>query len=397
MFLRISNTPRDYAWGSKVAIADFLGLEPSGAPEAELWLGAHPSNPARIDEEGYSDLAEFIACESESALGQQERLPYLMKILAADTALSLQVHPTTEQAQVGFDRENAAGIPLDAPHRNYKDRFAKPEIIVALSEKFEALCGFREIDQVLQMVAELRHNANELQCASLDFLCGLLAGEEPLRTTVSVLLNGEHRDQVTELTKTVVSLANDVNHSRFADALATVATVATNHPGDPGIVLTLLLNRVTLNRGEALYLRAGNIHAYLSGLGVELMGPSDNVLRGGLTNKHVDVPELLAALDFRAGPIPFLPPRKETANITSYLPQDTGFSLHRVTGIATLPLHGAGIVIGESGELTMREVGESRTVKSGQAFFVTAADQRVEVSGDGALWLATGTPAEIKE
>ncbi|MCU1419760.1 MAG: mannose-6-phosphate isomerase, class [Mycetocola sp.] len=371
MIVAITNTPRPYAWGSSTAIAQLLGTVPSGGPEAELWLGSHPVSPATVVATG-----EPLAA----------RLPFLLKILAADNPLSLQAHPTASQAQQGFARENEQGVPLDAPHRNYKDPFPKPEIIYALSDKFEALCGFRPVEETRELLLTL---GLDDVAARLDALPSLFEW---------MITRGEGVDEliarVVALTKTqdytpcaspdgtkAVGLAGD---SCVLEVLATARMLAEEYPGDPGIIISLLLNRVTLNRGEALYLPAGNIHAYLRGLGVELMTASDNVLRGGLTPKHIDVPELLRVLDFTTSPVPYLRPEGDV-----YHPADADFALIRVETDASWSLTGPAVAICVEGHFRVAGANSSTAMQRGDAVYVTADEGALTVSGVGELFLAT--------
>ncbi len=273
MFVRIGNTPRDYAWGSTTAIAGLLGTTPSGAPEAELWLGAHPGSPARILDSTQTDGATDLAHWTETS----GKLPYLLKVLAAASPLSLQAHPSSAQALAGFERENAEGLAPDSPERNYKDPFHKPEMIFALSDPFDALCGFREPTDGRAALERLA-GGDPAVAAFAATLDGPAA--EVLRRATEWLLGGA--PEVADVVDAVVAAARD---AEGVDA-DTVRMLAAAFPGDPGIVLALLLNRVALGPGDALYLPAGNIHAYLRGLGIELMAASDNVLRGGLTPKR---------------------------------------------------------------------------------------------------------------
>ena len=275
MFVAIGNTPRDYAWGSSTAIAEFRGVAPSGEPEAELWLGAHAGSPAQVSDAasvGHADLAAWIAADPERALGPAlaahgARLPFLLKLLAAAEPLSQQAHPTPEQARAGFAREEADGIPLTAYDRNYRDAFHKPELIVAVSDTFDALSGFRPLDEVAGILEVLRE-ADAADAApepgALDLLAAHLDTADPLRDTVEWLLrDGRGGDTgeaawVTERV-TVLAASDAAGRSPFAPSFATVGALAEAYPGDPGIVISLLLNRVRLRRGEALYLAAGNI------------------------------------------------------------------------------------------------------------------------------------------
>lgn len=428
MFVTIANTPRDYAWGSTSAIAEFRGVAPSGAPEAELWLGAHAGSPAVVVDEasvGHADLAEWIAAAPEQALGARlarhgARLPFLLKLLAAAEPLSLQAHPTPEQARAGFAREEADGVPVSAYDRNYRDEFHKPELIVAVSETFDALSGFRPLDEVAGILQTLRA-ADAADAApdpgALDLLAAHLGSEEPLRDTVEWLLRdgrGGDTGEAAWVTERVTALAasDPARRSPYALSFETVGTLAEVYPGDPGIVISLLLNRVRLRRGESLYLAAGNIHAYLAGLGIELMAASDNVLRGGLTPKHIDVTELLEVLDFTPIAPPRLEPEPVAPGVVAFRPDVPDFVLYRAepastSGTAALdagagdqasdaarvPLDGPAIVLAEGGSLRLRgRLGESRLAR-GEAAYVTPDEGAVEITGDGIAWVATtGAP-----
>jgi mannose-6-phosphate isomerase len=424
MFVGITNTPRDYAWGSHLAIASLLGTAPSGKPEAELWLGAHPGSPAVITEPstagGARNLAEWIAADPNRTLGAalagEARLPFLLKLLAAAGPLSLQAHPSMERARAGFDLENEAGVALDAPDRNYKDPFHKPELILALSERFEALCGFRPADSIQRILDELRAldaTMDEPEPGALDLLEQHLAGTGGLRDTVGWLLRdgrGDDTGEVSWLVERVVSLARQAAflagggaQVEFPAELATVESLAAAYPGDPGVVLSLLLNRVSLRRGEVLYLPAGNIHAYLSGLGVELMAASDNVLRGGLTPKHIDVDELLDVLDFTPTVVPYLAPAaSSTPGVTVYRPDIPDFELVHVeadarAGSRDVPMRqvalaGPAIALCTAGGFLVAGATSSVALKRGGAVYITPEEGTVTFAGAGEVFLAT-TPA----
>lgn len=377
MFVPITNTPRPYAWGSRTAIAELLGTTPSGQPEAELWLGAHPGSPSRIVHPsltgGALTLDEWIAADPAETLGPlaaSGRLPFLLKLLAADAPLSLQAHPTPEQAREGFERENAEGIPLDAPERNYKDAFAKPELIYALSDRFEALCGFRA-------VADFRGAIEALDDPALAPLLTRAASDADLPELVHWLSDGG---------PSVAALIERV--SAAANAPELVHRLARDYPGDPGIVISMLLNHVVLARGEALFLPAGNIHAYLSGLGVELMTASDNVLRGGLTPKHVDVPELLKVLDFSVKPVPYLHPSLPSSGVEVFAPDVADFVLVRFSGPGSYALDGPAVAVCTSGSVELSGASSVR-LKKGEIVFVTPDEGNLTAAGDGELFLAT--------
>jgi mannose-6-phosphate isomerase len=300
---RLANTVRPYAWGSTSAIPALLGVRPTGEPQAELWMGAHPGAPSRVDRgEGERSLADVIAADPEAELGVAAarrfgpRLPFLFKVLAAGHPLSLQVHPTLEQARLGFADEEARGIPVDAPHRNYKDANHKPEMICALSD-FDGLCGFRAPAATADLL-------DSLAVPGLaPWIAALRTAPEPqaLREVLAGVLSADRRELAGLVGEVAAALEKGAaGGGPHADALGAYAGVTREFPGDPGIIAALLFNHVRLQPGEALYLGAGVPHAYLGGLGVELMANSDNVLRCGLTPKHVDIPELLRVVDFRA-------------------------------------------------------------------------------------------------
>lgn len=370
MFVGITNSPRDYAWGSRSAIAELFGRPASGAPEAELWLGAHPGSPARVIEPGAADGAATLIDVLDGA-----RLPFLLKILAAASPLSLQAHPTMAQAKAGFERENALGIALDDPTRNYKDAFHKPELIYALSDRFDALCGFRPVARTRELLGSLGDAAGPL----LDRLIDDSSLEPVFEWLIS---RGEGID---ELVPSIVA----ASANRDEPAFATVVELSSAYPGDPGIVISLLLNRVTLSRGEVLYLPAGNIHAYLDGLGVELMAASDNVLRGGLTPKHIDVPELLAVLDFTPVPVPYLHPVAIADGAVAYRPGIDDFELVRVTTDTAITLPAASIAVCTAGGFALRGATGSTELVLGDAVFITLEDAGLEITGSGELFIAT--------
>ncbi len=392
MFVGITNTPRDYAWGSRGAISELLGLGETDALEAELWLGAHPGSPSRIVDpsqtSGATDLAAWIASDPGTALGDPaaSHLPFLLKILAAEAPLSLQAHPTAKQARRGFARENSTGVPLAAAHRNYKDPYPKPELIYALSETFEALCGFRSAVEVRKSIIRLL----ELDAASTQ------PDPEPLQLWLEkTIYDGSIRgvfewlisqgDGVHVLVDRVVSIAR-----ANPEELATVVMLAEAYPGDPGIVISLLLHRVTLTRGEALYLPAGNIHAYLSGLGVELMGASDNVLRGGLTPKHIDVPELIEVLDFQPVSVPYLRPEMPQPGTEIYRPDVPDFLLERIVDDGVCSLSGPAILLCVEGSLHVAGAESTIDLTRGNCVFVTPAEDNLTVTGRGTVFVATG-------
>ncbi|NEA45085.1 mannose-6-phosphate isomerase, class I [Streptomyces sp. SID10815] len=378
---RLDNTVRPYAWGSTTAIPRLLGVEPTGEPQAEMWMGAHPGAPSRT---ARGTLADVIDAAPERELGAATvaefgpRLPFLLKILAAGAPLSLQVHPNLEQAGEGYADEERRGVPLDAPHRNYKDANHKPELICALTE-FDGLCGFRAPDEAADLLAALGVD-------SLKPYVDLLHArpeEAALREVLTAILAADRE----EIAHTVHETAAACD--RLGGDHAPYAGIAHHYPGDPGVLAAMLLNHVRLQPGEALFLGAGVPHAYLDGLGVEIMANSDNVLRCGLTPKHVDVPELLRVVRFEAGDPGVLRPEAGPDGEEVYATPVDEFRLSRYVlpaGAAARDLtRGAPqILLCTAGAV---QAGEHR-LAPGQSVFVPAGE-RAEVSGAGTLFRAT--------
>ncbi|GAA1469291.1 mannose-6-phosphate isomerase, class I [Microbacterium thalassium] len=380
--LEIIGDVRDYAWGTPGGVSRALGRPATDEVEAELWLGAHPSAPSRIvdaDAAGATDLAAW-----ERSTGTA--VPFLLKLLSASSPLSLQAHPTTEQAVAGFAAEEAAGVARDARERNYKDASAKPELIVALEDGFEGLCGFRPLPATLEAVAVLAETAEDP--APFAEWERMLRAEDGVRTAFDWLLSGG--PAVESLVRQVTAAA-EADPARFE----LPGRLAAGYPADPGIAIALMLNHVTLQAGECLWLPAGNIHAYLRGTGMELMGPSDNVLRGGLTPKHVDVPELRRVLDFSTGEPPHLAPARVSENVVAYRPaslpsgRGVAFALLAVTGDDVVTTSGPAIGIVVDGAFTVTAGDEAIELPRGGVVFVTDA-ATLDIRGDGRFFLAAG-------
>lgn len=368
MLLRLSNEPRDYAWGSSTLLADLEGREPTGAPEAEVWFGDHPGDPADVD--GRSTL--------DAVTGGS--LPYLLKLLAAADPLSIQVHPTIDQARDGWARE--AHLAADDPQRNYRDDNHKPELIVALSDRFEALGGLRPVEDTVRLVGALGSSAGPDALREK-----LTAADDPLGGAIAWLLSGSAQTEVDD----IIDALGAASSEDFAAELDAVRAIAARNPGDPGVVVALLMNLIVLRRGEGIFLRAGLLHAYVSGLGVEIMAASDNVLRGGLTPKHIDVPELLSVLDTTPGIVPVLRPSADGA-VTAYPVDVDDFALRRVavTGDALeLDVAGPSMVLVTRGEVTVAgSDGDAVGVPVGQAVFASADESVLVLAGDGEAFVA---------
>ncbi|MEJ8281493.1 mannose-6-phosphate isomerase, class I [Pseudonocardia spirodelae] len=379
----LENPIRTYAWGSRTVIAELLGQPvPAPHPQAEMWLGAHPAAPSTVAGEA-RPLHELIGADPAAALGRgrerwQGRLPFLLKVLAAEEPLSLQAHPSLEQAREGWERENAAGIAVDAPHRNYRDAHHKPELICALTE-FDALVGFREPTRTVELLRAL--DVPEL-AAYTELLAGQPCpdGLRALFTTWITLPQSVLDGLVRALQDGAVRLLERGDARGWTAEARTILDLSERYPDDAGVLAALLLNRITLQPGEALYLPAGNLHAYLSGAGIEVMANSDNVLRGGLTPKHVDVPELLRVLDFTAPPPPVRTPAPDAAadGWQRYDVPVEEFLLRRAVSTGRdkldVPGDGARILLCTDGELTVDVGARSCELSRGGAVFLAAAD-----------------------
>jgi mannose-6-phosphate isomerase len=380
-----------YAWGSFTAISDLLGVEHPDHPEAELWIGAHPNAPSLVRVGAHAlGLDQLIASNPSDALGSQcraafgETLPFLLKVLAADAPLSLQAHPSREQAKRGFDNEEALGVAMSDPTRVFKDGNHKPELICALTD-FEALCGFRPADQTALLFEKLG-TPKALGVAAR------MRADHPamaLRAVVGELLTTDRVDADAWLEE-IIGACRTLAGS-FQDETRLAVQLAEAYPGDVGAIVSLLLNRVVLRKGEALVLPAGNMHAYIRGVGVELMANSDNVLRGGLTPKHVDVAGLMEVLDWNPLPDPVHRPPVGVTQHTYPSPSDE-FRLERIQiqgGISiSITVEGPELLWCEAGHVSISCQGGRTETKQGDAAFVPDCTRAYELSGEGTLFRA---------
>ncbi len=375
-----------YAWGSTRAIAEIQGRPvPSPGPEAELWIGAHPTAPSRLRRDDRpTTLDAVIAADPVHELGAEQvrrfgsRLPFLLKVLAAERALSIQVHPDRAQARAGFRAENERGLSPDDPGRNYVDEWAKPEIICALTP-FEALAGFRDPVEAADLL-------DGLDLPELTPLTARLRTDHDRRAALDAILSWPTTERPSLLAR-AISAAKAISH--LAPAYQVVGQTAADRPDDLGVLATLLLRHLVLAPGEALFMPAGGIHAYLCGVGVELLGNSDNVLRAGLTGKHVDVAELLRVVD-PAVAVPLIEPTAIGGGTWVYECAAEQLRLYRVdlTG-DPVPLPGSGprLVLCLDGDAVLH-AGSTLTLARGTAAFVSAADPAVTVAGHGTVYAA---------
>jgi mannose-6-phosphate isomerase len=384
-----------YAWGSRTLIATLQGrTAPSSGPEAEVWMGAHPRGPSRLVRGGVkTTLDQIIARDSSRELGADvvaafgARMPFLLKLIAAAAPLSLQAHPSAVQARQGFAREEQLGIPIDAPHRNYRDASHKPELLCALTP-FDALCGFRRVDDTLALFDTLGVTEVDATLAPLrwsDRQAGLSA-------TLHAIMTRPQPDS-TEMVDAVVA-ACAAHDGPFSAECRWAVRLAGLYPGDPGVVTALLLNLVHLEPGEAIYLDAGHLHMYLGGMGVEIMASSDNVLRGGLTPKHVDLDELLAVLQWVDGPVVPLRPRSAGDGEEVWDTPAREFRLSRLrvdSRPVTRRTSGPEILLCVDGMVDVSD--DSSTpgtrLQAGAAAFIAAASAAYTLTGAGTVFRAT--------
>ena len=386
---------RSYAWGSRTAIAEFTGRSaPTAHPEAELWLGAHPGDSALLGAVGtQTSLLDVIAADPQAQLGQavcerfDDRLPFLVKVLAAGEPLSLQAHPSAQQAVEGFEREERIGVPVNSPVRNYRDRSHKPELLLAITE-FEALAGFRP---AARSVALMR----ALAVPQLEPYIVLLTDQSDasgLRALFTTWITAPQPDIDAVIPAVLEGAVNYIRSGakEFASEAMTVLELGERYPGDAGVLAALLINRVSLKPGEAIFLAAGNLHSYLRGMGMEVMANSDNVLRGGLTPKHVDVPELLRVLNFTPVTDSRAPTRSEGIEViyetpapefaASVITLDGGDLGHEVHA----PAHHVGpqVLVCIEGSVVVRASSDEVRLGRGAAAWVSADDGPIRLESD---------------
>lgn len=382
----LRNAVRPYAWGSRTAIPELLGRPiPAPHPEAELWMGAHPGDPSHvIGPDGTErSLLELVDADPVTQLGERcakrwgGRLPFLLKILAAEEPLSMQAHPSAAQAAEGHAREERLRIPRDAPNRNYPDPTAKPELVCALTE-FHALAGFRAPDRTVKLL-------KAIETPGLAKYTGLLeaqpdpSGLRALFTMWITLPQSALDSLLPEVLDSCVKHLQE--HGEFVPECRTILELGETHPRDAGVLAALLLNRLTLRAGEAIYLPAGNLHLYLHGTAVEILANSDNILRCGLTPKHVDVPELLRVVDFACGEMP-VQCGDAGDRMAIYRTDAPEFELSRVEWDA-----------GQDDELTVDSVGPQILLCTAGDLLVTADDgEKVELRRGQSVWLPAADP-----
>jgi len=391
----LKNTVQNYAWGSPTAIPELLGEEnPTSEPKAELWMGAHPKAPSLVKFEGrWRSLADLIAEYPQEILGSNvalsfgSKLPYLFKVLAAAKPLSIQAHPSLNQARVGFEKETGRGIAMDAPDRNYRDNNHKPECICALSP-FWAMHGFRNIPEIIAMTDKYCPVG---LAAELDLL-KKKPNPQGLKRFFTVLMTmGPQRQK--QVVDEAVQKARQLPDDNIASYW--MARLSNEYPSDIGIISPLLLNLIELKPGDALFLPAGELHAYLEGVGMEVMANSDNVLRGGLTSKHIDVPELLKVVNFNPRPVNVLKAVKKNKNESAYASEADEFVLSVVCASAGSPYQSSEsrrveILLCIEGTACLKDNGtqDLLNIKKGDSAIIPVAVVGYSLSGDALIYKA---------
>lgn len=381
---KLINSVQNYAWGSKTALTELYGVQnPGDLPMAELWMGAHPKSSSKVLENGQPrSLREVIDADQNATLGKAVaarfgELPFLFKVLCADQPLSIQVHPNKKASEMGFAKENADGIPLDAAERNYKDPNHKPELVFALTP-FLAMNAFREFSEIVSALQPV----SGAHPAIAHFLQNPQA--ESLAQLFASLLNmqGDEKSRALGVLKAALN-------SQQGEPWETIRVISAFYPDDSGLFSPLLLNVVKLAPGEAMFLFAETPHAYLKGVALEVMANSDNVLRAGLTPKYIDIPELVANVKFAAKPAGELltQPVKNGNELDFPIPvKDFAFSLHDLSAApAALAQDSAAIVFCVEGEAVLSKGEQQLVLKPGESAFIAAKESPVSASGIGRI------------
>jgi mannose-6-phosphate isomerase len=391
----LKNPIQEYAWGSYTAIPELLGSDsPAKTPQAELWMGAHPKAPSKVKCNGkWRSLLALIDENSKDILGEkvapkfQNRLPYLFKVLAAAKPLSIQAHPSLEQAKKGFKRENKLSIPLDAPDRNYKDDNHKPECICALTF-FWALNGFRKISAIVSLLERICPQGLKKE---FDFLRQKPDpdGLKHFFQTVMTMDRKSQKQVVDDAVKNAQPVKGDNKAYQW------MIDLNKEYPSDIGVLSPIILNLICLEPGQAMFLPAGTLHAYLDGVGIELMANSDNVLRGGLTPKHVDVQELLNILDFEEREINILDMKRINPCEYRYESHAEEFALSIIKVKTDMDYYSTDkrcveILLCTDGDALVTDLAENKCVhvKKGMSILIPAVVKKYGIKGDAVFYKA---------
>lgn len=392
----LENTIQEYAWGSYTAIANLLGKKaPSDVPQAEIWMGAHPRASSMVMYQGnVISLQEQVSKYPEDILGKStagkfdNKLPYLFKVLAAAKPLSIQAHPSIVQAREGFKRENDLNISKDAPNRNYKDDNHKPECICALTT-FWAMNGFRKISDILSLMEKVCPNSLGKELNGLEKKHDTYG----LKQFFKCLMTLDQKAKKQVLSETI---NNAQKFEKLDPVFEWIIKLSKEYPGDIGILSPAMLNLICLEPGEAMFLFSGELHAYLEGLGIELMANSDNVLRGGLTPKHVDVSELLKVVNFQERDIKILQCEEKNSNECIYPSRAEEFILSVISvdskkNYTSQTGRSAEILLCTDGQaiITDFDNDEDISLKKGKSILVPASVKTYSIKGKAVIYKAS--------
>ncbi|MBU1183064.1 MAG: mannose-6-phosphate isomerase, class I [Pseudomonadota bacterium] len=389
----LKNIVKEYSWGSYTAIPRLLGKRPPyDKPQAELWMGAHPSGSSTVKTGGkWEPLSDLIKKNPAEILGRKcaekygEQLPYLFKVIAASEPLSIQAHPNLSQAKKGFKRENRLGIPPDSFNRNYKDENHKPELVCALTD-FEALCGFRPVSEIVSLLTKTCSGTLKKQLNALKKNPDS-SGLKSFFTNVMTMDFNRKKNVISEATE---------NSRIFADenpAFKWILDLAGKYPSDIGVIAPLFLNYIYLEPGQAMFLPSGELHSYLNGVALELMANSDNVIRGGLTAKHVDVEELSNILKFRSLKNKIILPKKNKSEGTYKTPAQefvlSVISVYKDNVYTGSRRRTVEIILCIEGKANISCSGNDKlNIAKGKTFIIPASVKKYSISGKATLYKA---------
>ena len=377
MFFPLTSLPKNYDWGTPGALSRFTGQPTSDTPEAELWFGPHPLASCCLHSDtGEIDFSEWLSSSEAS-------FPLLVKLLAADQPLSIQVHPTMEQAVQGYEQDERAGLALSDPQRTYKDPYPKPEMLIALSDEFDVLWGLLPRQQFLSRVSDMEQQGLSAQSAAA---LRALYSHSSAEALTHALRN---REETAELAQALVSFATEALSAVGPGAAEVnlISTLHRAHPNDPGIVIALFMHHVTLKRGEAIFVSPGELHAYVRGFGLEVMLPSDNVVRTGLTSKPIDREAFLLIAHREPGEhLPLVTPQLVGGNRV-FAPAGAGFRVTQIIKGGGVTLENDGVIIQESEAAKLVGTQHAQSLHAGQVLFLTRDEETLEVDSQGVTWL----------
>ncbi|CAH1563906.1 Mannose-6-phosphate isomerase [Vibrio owensii] len=386
---KLENVIQNYAWGSQSALTELFGIEnPTSQPQAELWMGAHPNGCSRLVGSELT-LAQLIEQSPTHALGNYTdlrfgQLPFLFKVLAAAKPLSVQVHPKLSKAKIGFEKENRVGLALNDSARNYKDGNHKPELVYALTF-YKAMNGFRSVEDIISLFEQAKITVLKQALEQLK----ASANGQGLKSFFAQVMSLEGEDKSLALKQLNQAISEPCRTLKAREAFELIREFAIEFSDDVGLFSPLMLNIVELEPGEAMFLHAETPHAYVQGVGLELMANSDNVLRAGLTPKHMDLPELMDNTRFEATDLEQirLSPIVKEHKVGFPIPvEDFNFELITINGEALAEfVRGPEILFCLEGTLQISSTDEMVTLQKGESVFVCSGAKQYQISGNGRI------------